>query len=41
MKMRRAAEDKPGFDERAFHDAVLAYGAPSVHELRAAMVGGR
>ena len=34
MKIRAVAEKLPGFAEHAFHDEVLSFGAPSVHELR-------
>jgi uncharacterized protein (DUF885 family) len=37
MKLREAAEKKPGFDEKAYHDRVLSFGAPSLEELRARM----
>jgi hypothetical protein len=37
LKMREIAEKKSGFSERAFHDALLSYGAPSVHQLRVQM----
>jgi uncharacterized protein (DUF885 family) len=33
-KLREAAERKPGFSERAFHDKLLASGAPPLRELR-------
>jgi hypothetical protein len=36
-KLRREVEGKPGFSERAYHDKVLSFGAPSVQELRAQM----
>jgi uncharacterized protein (DUF885 family) len=35
MKLREEAERRPGFDERAYHDRVLSFGAPSLRELRA------
>jgi hypothetical protein len=34
MKMREVAEKQPGFSERAYHDRVLSFGAPSVHQLK-------
>jgi uncharacterized protein (DUF885 family) len=37
MKMREEAEKKPGFRERTYHDALLSFGAPSLHQIRAAM----
>jgi uncharacterized protein (DUF885 family) len=37
MKMRAAAESKPGFSERAYNDKLLSFGAPTVHAVRAAM----
>jgi len=37
MKMRKAAEAQAGFNERAYHDKLLSFGAPTVHEVRAAM----
>jgi uncharacterized protein (DUF885 family) len=37
MKMRQAAEKQPGFAERAYHDRVLSFGAPSLQQLRARM----
>jgi len=37
MKLREAAEKQPGFTERTYHDKVLSYGAPSVHQLRSEM----
>jgi hypothetical protein len=37
MKLREVAEKQPGFSERAFHDKLLSFGAPSVHQLRAQM----
>lgn len=35
MKLREVAEKQPGFTEHAYHDKILSFGAPSVHELRA------
>ncbi len=35
MKLREVAEKQPGFTERAYHDKLLSFGAPSVHQLRA------
>jgi uncharacterized protein (DUF885 family) len=35
MKLREVAEKQPGFSEHAYHDKILSFGAPSVHELRA------
>jgi uncharacterized protein (DUF885 family) len=35
LRLRLAAEKKPGFSERAYHDALLAHGAPPVRHLRA------
>jgi hypothetical protein len=37
MKLREAAEKQPGFSERAYHDKVLSFGAPSVHQLKKEM----
>jgi uncharacterized protein (DUF885 family) len=37
MELREAAEKKPGFDERAYHDQLLSFGTPSMREVRAAM----
>jgi uncharacterized protein (DUF885 family) len=37
MKMRKIAEAQAGFSERAYHDKLLSFGAPTVHEVRAAM----
>jgi hypothetical protein len=37
MQLREAAERKPGFDERAYHDRLLSFGAPSMEQLRARM----
>jgi uncharacterized protein (DUF885 family) len=37
FKLRSDASRRPGFSERAFHDEILSFGAPSVHELRASM----
>ena len=33
-KLREAAEKAPGFHEHAFHDRLLAFGAPTMRELR-------
>jgi uncharacterized protein (DUF885 family) len=35
MKVREVAEKQPGFTEHGYHDRLLSFGAPSVHELRA------
>ena len=37
LDMRTAAETEPGFNERAYHDTLLSFGAPSIHQIRAAM----
>jgi hypothetical protein len=37
LRMREAAEKQPGFTERAYHDKLLSFGAPSLHEVRARM----
>ena len=39
MKLRTAAEKRPGFQERAYHDRLLSFGEPSFRHLRA-LVGG-
>ncbi|HET9624923.1 MAG TPA: DUF885 domain-containing protein [Kofleriaceae bacterium] len=36
-KMRKAAETKPGFNERAYHDRVLSYGSPAMKYIRELM----
>jgi uncharacterized protein (DUF885 family) len=37
MKLRAAAEGRPGFDERAYHDALLAHGSPAIRYIREVM----
>ena len=37
MKMRDVAEKQQGFTEKAYHDKLLSFGAPSLHQIRAAM----
>jgi uncharacterized protein (DUF885 family) len=37
MKMRAIAEQRGDFRERAYHDKLLSFGAPSAHQIRAAM----
>ncbi|MFO0618446.1 MAG: DUF885 domain-containing protein [Polyangiaceae bacterium] len=37
IKLRERAEREPGFSERAYHDKLLGFGAPSVHAIRALM----
>jgi uncharacterized protein (DUF885 family) len=37
MKLREAAESRPGFSERAFNDLLLSFGSPSMHQLRASL----
>lgn len=39
MRMRLAAEKKPGFTERAYHDALLAHGAPPMRHARTLVLG--
>ena len=34
MKIRHAAETKPGFTERAYHDRLLSFGSPAMKLLR-------
>jgi uncharacterized protein (DUF885 family) len=34
MKLRKAAEGKPGFSERAYHDRLLSWGAPGMRFVR-------
>jgi uncharacterized protein (DUF885 family) len=36
-KLRTDMSKRPDFSERAYHDKVLSFGAPSVHQLRALM----
>jgi uncharacterized protein (DUF885 family) len=38
-KMRKAAEAKPGFNERAYHDKVLSFGSPAMKYIRQLMLG--
>jgi len=40
MKLRAEAERRPGFTERAFHDALLALGAPPPRHVPALLWGG-
>jgi uncharacterized protein (DUF885 family) len=37
MKLRKAAESKPGFTERAYHDELLAHGSPAPRYVRELM----
>jgi uncharacterized protein (DUF885 family) len=39
LKLRAAAETKPGFTERAYHDKLLGSGSPPMKELRVIMGG--
>ncbi|HEY6179971.1 MAG TPA: DUF885 family protein, partial [Kofleriaceae bacterium] len=34
LKLRRAAETKPGFSERAYHDRLLSWGSPAMKYVR-------
>ena len=34
LKLRRAAEAKPGFNERAYHDRLLSWGSPALKFVR-------
>jgi hypothetical protein len=38
-KLRKRAEQQPGFSERAFHDRLLAYGSPAPKYLRHILFG--
>lgn len=40
MKLREKAERAPGFSERLFHDKLLAYGAPPMHDLEMLLRAG-
>jgi uncharacterized protein (DUF885 family) len=40
MKLREAAEKKPGFSERAYHDKLLSFGSPAMRHIRALMNEG-
>jgi uncharacterized protein (DUF885 family) len=37
MKLRAAAEAKPGFSERAYHDKLLSFGSPAMRYIRELM----
>ncbi len=37
MKLRKAAEAKPGFQERAYHDEIIAHGSPAPRYMRELM----
>jgi uncharacterized protein (DUF885 family) len=37
LKIRKAAEQKPGFAERAYHDKLLSYGSPAIRYVRELM----
>jgi uncharacterized protein (DUF885 family) len=39
MKLREAAEKRPGFSERAYHDELLAHGSPAMRYARELMEG--
>lgn len=39
MKLRAAAEVKPGFSERAYHDKLLSFGSPAMRHVRELMAG--
>ena len=39
MRMRLAAEKKPGFTERTYHDALLSHGAPPMRHARTLVLG--
>jgi uncharacterized protein (DUF885 family) len=41
MKIRKRAEAKPGFVERAFNDRLLSFGAPPLRVIRERMAEGR
>ena len=41
MKLRAAADKTAGFTERAYHDRLLSFGAPSFRHLRPLMLGSR
>jgi len=34
LKLRKAAEGKPGFSERAYHDRLLSWGSPAMRFVR-------
>jgi hypothetical protein len=34
MKLREAAETKPGFSERTYHDRLLSHGSPGPRYMR-------
>lgn len=37
LALRKKAETQPGFQERAFHDALLSHGSPAIRHLRTLM----
>jgi uncharacterized protein (DUF885 family) len=37
LKLRRAAETRPGFSERAYHDRLLSFGSPAMKYIRQLM----
>jgi uncharacterized protein (DUF885 family) len=39
LKLRAAAEQAPGFKERAYHDKLLSFGSPSMRHARRLMLG--
>jgi uncharacterized protein (DUF885 family) len=41
LKLRRAAEGQPGFNERAYHDRLLSWGSPAMKYVRKLVAASR